>query len=232
MGHDMKIEWGVPVPHQALPRAVRAAEHTWQPSLSFWRLPAQWDRKAREAGVRERVFFSPMADVFERRADLVEPRRRAFEIIDTCTNLDFMMLTKRPQNIRRMWPVKDCVKGARRNNVWLLTSVSDQATADEMVPRLLKCRDLVPVLGLSCEPLLGPVDLWQWIAPKVCGCRGNRDCECFPGKSLLDWIICGGARPCALECDIRRQCEEVEVPCWNECPADLRVRQMPEVLHG
>jgi protein gp37 len=98
-------------------------------------------------------------------------RRELFATIDATPNLDWQLLTKRPQNIRRMWPCPldtdgdgnchVCSRGVshRRENVWLITSVSDQATTDAMVPELLQCRDLSPVLGLSMEPLLGPVDL-------------------------------------------------------------------------
>jgi protein gp37 len=64
-----------------------------------------------------------------------------------------------------------------RSNVWLGTSVENQEYADKRIPELLKCRDLSPVLFLSCEPLLGPVDLnadGGWLVPweksdGVCG---------------------------------------------------------------
>jgi protein gp37 len=42
-------------------------------------------------------------------------------------------------------------------NVWLGTSVEDQATADERIPHLLRCP--AAVRWLSCEPLLGAVDI-------------------------------------------------------------------------
>ena len=46
-------------------------------------------------------------------------------------------------------------------NVWLGTSCENQATADERIPHLLKCP--AAVRFLSCEPLLGPIDLDDWI---------------------------------------------------------------------
>jgi protein gp37 len=46
------------------------------------------------------------------------------------------------------WPVP---------NVWLGTSTENQKTADERIPHLLKCP--AAVRFLSCEPLLGPIDL-------------------------------------------------------------------------
>jgi len=108
-------------------------------------------------------------------------RRRLFELIDATPWLDWLMLTKRPENVRRMWPDRpgshyyceepgfdeatgDFTDGVhrcnqQRPNVWLGTSVSDQATADAWLPRLVELRDLAPVLFLSIEPLLGPIDL-------------------------------------------------------------------------
>jgi hypothetical protein len=108
-----------------------------------------------------------------------DARDRLFRLIDSTPNLTWQLLTKRPENILKMWPVEQCCDcyGAeqrgiscgtcgntghhhyRRGNVWLGTSISDQETADEWIPRLLPACDLSPVLFLSAEPLLGPVDL-------------------------------------------------------------------------
>ena len=46
-------------------------------------------------------------------------------------------------------------------NVWLGTSVEDQATADERIPQLLECP--AAVRFVSCEPLLSSVDLTRWL---------------------------------------------------------------------
>ena len=105
-------------------------------------------------------------------------RRRLFELIDATPNLDWLLLTKRPENIRRMWPewawsacaTGDCPHDSKdqcesdpfrwhRPNVWLGCSVENQEQADKRIPELLKCRNMSPVLFLSCEPLLGQVDL-------------------------------------------------------------------------
>ncbi len=106
-------------------------------------------------------------------------RQELFKLIDATPNLDWLLLTKRPENIGRMWPTEDDGAGGRlaamifskndkpakgklvrrRDNVWLGTSISNQATADKFVPELLKSRDLAPVLFLSAEPLLGTIDL-------------------------------------------------------------------------
>lgn len=102
---------------------------------------------------------------------MADIRRDFFAMIDRCQNLDFLLLTKRPENIRRMWPAWIHIDGTRdsgasefyRHNVWLLYSASDQASLDTGLPHLLACRDLSPVLGLSLEPLLGPIDLSAYI---------------------------------------------------------------------
>lgn len=205
---------------------------------TYWNLPHRWNRAAKKAGERHRVFFASFADVFEDREDLIPHRNRAFEIIDRCPHLDFLVLTKRPQNIRRMWKgVSSAVTTPDinytttkwvnepfpfRSNVWILTSVSDQATADAMVPELLKCRDLSPVLGMSCEPLLGPVHLMGWRNIHDNGpCPACHDaCETTRG---LDWVIVGGesghgARPCNVEWvrSLRDQCAAAAVACFTK----------------
>ncbi len=125
-----------------------------------------------------------LATTEDREMTMQDKRERLFNLIDATPNLDWLLLTKRPENIHRMWPkvfcdhrvceaakgtnvycphdscdVDDGVRLARRNNVWLGTSVENQEYANSRIPELLKCRDLSPVLWLSCEPLLGSVDL-------------------------------------------------------------------------
>ncbi|WP_190824741.1 DUF5131 family protein [Saccharopolyspora pogona] len=48
-------------------------------------------------------------------------------------------------------------------NVWLGVSVEDQKRADRRIPALLETP--AAVRFLSCEPLLGPVDLTKWLPP-------------------------------------------------------------------
>lgn len=215
-----KAKWG--------PNGTRVAT-----SPANWAKPLKWNRDAAchesfdcNAGdhsdacpqnVRPRVFCASLADVFEDwreflldhhgdvdGRDMDDLRRELFGLIDQTPNLDWLLLTKRPENIMRM------LYGGRRENIWLLTSVSDQATADAMIPALFEARDYSPVLGLSCEPLLGPIDLTPYL-----------------GRGGIDWVIAGGesgpnARPSSPVwyrhlCD---QCEGAGVPFffkqWGE----------------
>lgn len=159
-----------------------------------WDGPRKWNRAAQAAGVRRRVFCASLADVFEDRAELDLWRHDLFQLIDATSHLDWLLLTKRPENISGMWP------GGFRDHVWLGTSISDQTTCAGWIPRLLQYRDLTPVLFASAEPLLGPVDLTPYL-------------------HALNWVIVGGesgrkARPMQLEWarSLRNQCAEASVP--------------------
>lgn len=174
-------------------------------------------------------------------------RRRLFKLIDATTNLDWLMLTKRPENIEKMWPYAGVVDsrpsvgvGYYRPNVWLGTSVENQKYADERIPELLKCRDLSPVLFLSCEPLLGAVNLLypESLYPGgpatccsgfECGCMGLPIDPPALGSNFggIDWVIAGGesgphARPSHPSWfrSIRDQCQSANVPFhfkqWGE----------------
>lgn len=132
-----------------------------------------------------KYFWCDMTDIF---GDWMQPEWLAaiFATIDATPQHTHQLLTKRPENIRRMWPrvgFPDAgVPGSlgrhlRLNNVWLGTSVSDQQSADKQIPELIKCRDLSPVLFLSVEPLLGPIDLGLSVA--TCEC-----CDRWPSR----WI--------------------------------------------
>lgn len=178
-------------------------------------------------------------------------RNRLFELIDDTPYLDWLLLTKRPENIRRMWPKFDqrCevrsadgnlenLYGHRRPNVWLGTSVENQDQANKRIPELLKLRDLSPVLFLSCEPLLGPVDLQglrigsefdntglPWF-DALDGTAFSSD-DVGHGNPSINWIIAGGesgpnARPMHPDWarSLRDQCQASGVPFhfkqWGE----------------
>jgi len=177
-------------------------------------------------------------------------RRRLFSLIDDTPYLDWIIVTNRPENIRQMWQpiagrceirsaggeLENC-QGHYRANVWLLTSVEDQEQADKRIPELLKCRDLSPVLGLSMEPLLGPVDLMEIEETTPEGKRWWSAMETgTPEGATLDWVIVGGepganARPMHPDWarSLRDQCAEAGVPYffkqWGEWlpTADLPV---------
>lgn len=190
-----------------------------------WAEPLNWDRAARGAGERHRVFCASMADVFEDRPDLVAPRRRLFDLIDSTPSLDWLLLTKRPQNIGRLaapW----CVENGALHNVWLGTTVEDQQRADERIPHLLR----VPatVRFLSVEPLLGPVDLTRVRFPhggtenvlRTAVSQAARDAG-IQKLNGIDWVIVGGesgsgARPCDVAWirSVVRQCSEAGVACF------------------
>jgi protein gp37 len=231
-------------------------------SEANWRKPVKWNREAEAASERRRVFCASLADVFEdwdgpilHSSGEREPRtlavkesevewytidllrRDLFKLIDATPWLDWLLLTKRPENIRRMWPIKYDQSEAKaicstpegyahpyyRGNVWLLTSIATQADAYKNVPELLKCRELVPVLGLSAEPLLGALNIKQFFF-RCTGC-GSEPCEC--NGLTIDWIIVGGesgphARPMHPDWahSIRDQCSAAGVPFffkqWGE----------------
>lgn len=179
-----------------------------------WRKPLKWDREAAEAGVRRRVFCASLADVFEDRPDLVEPRERLWTLIAETPNLDWLLLTKRPENFAGMLPwmtAGGCHadEGPTFNpwpNVWLGTSVEDQQRADERIPPLLDTP--AAVRFLSMEPLLGPVTL-----------NAHQLVDTGPWPAI-HWVIVGGesggnhARPMHTDWarDIRDQCVAAGVP--------------------
>lgn len=167
---------------------------TWGPggeramaSEAYWRKPERWNAEAAAAGVRRRVFCASLADVFEDRPDLEAPRARLFDLIVATPHLDWLLLTKRPENVRRLATAAAASLGLLLDefmlapNVWLGTTVEDQARADERVPILLDTP--AAVRFLSCEPLLGPVDLSEglWLGPRM-----------GPQRTRVDWLIVGG----------------------------------------
>jgi len=221
-------------------------------SEGYWRQPVKWNRDAQKAGERRRVFCASLADVFEDRPELLEPRRRLFDLINETPNLDWLLLTKRPENIERLFD--DVVRHFGWDedlsvmNVWLGTTVENQEQADKRIPELLK----IParVRFLSCEPLLGPVDVNVRIgcAYAAISCACSAPCEDIHPK--IHWVIAGGesgpnARPAHPDWfrSLRDQCQAAGVAfhmkqiiesgkkiAYDSFPGDLRIREYPHAI--
>jgi protein gp37 len=195
-----------------------------------WRQPLKWNAAAAAAGVRARVFCASLADVFD---NLVSSHWRwdLFALIRETPNLDWLLLTKRIGNAREMLnsaasSALDSIPGtpswelAPWPNVWIGATVVNQEEAERDIPKLLN----VPasLRFLSCEPLLGALDLEYPESlfpngPQRC-CSGH-ECGCMgqpvdpPLIHGVNWVIVGGesggkARPFDLGAarSIVRQC--------------------------
>ena len=89
-----------------------------------WNEPLTWNRWAAEANCRRRVFCGSMCDIFEPHPAVLGQLCRLWKLIDQAQNLDWLLLTKRPENIHNA-PITD---GARwPSNVWLGTTVESKA---------------------------------------------------------------------------------------------------------
>lgn len=182
--------------------------------------PLRW-RKPR------RVFVNSLADLFHDDVDL-DTIASVFAIMAMTPRHTFQVLTKRHARMRAVvahpdfqthvalqaltfgmvlsgpWPLP---------NVWLGVSVESQQWADIRIPALLETP--AAVRWLSCEPLLGPVELKaHWLRPT------------FPGPAV-DWVVAGGesgpgARPMQPDWarSLRDQCAAERVPYffkqWGE----------------
>jgi len=189
LGHRI---WGPP---KTTPRRLMSED--------YWKQPLEWNRDAERSGERRRVFCASMADWLEDHPMLIEPRARLLLLIHDTPHLDWLLLTKRPEGwsdrlhevVRLTHDGGDMIAsrwldGDAPPNVIAMTSVENQEYADKRIPDLLK----IPAArrGLSCEPLLGPLDLSAYLtACEWCGgsLYGNHDCYDPAG---IDWLIVGG----------------------------------------
>jgi protein gp37 len=130
---------------------------------AHWDEPLKWAKNAGKRGVRERVFVNSMSDVFEDRRDLDEHRARGWKLIEATPELDWLLLTKRPDVMRRRWPW-----ASPPPNVWAGTTIALEAGAW----RADKLRQVpARVRFISYEPALGPIDSIDLTG--------------------IDWIVCG-----------------------------------------
>lgn len=206
-------------------------------SEANWKKPAKWNREAKAAGVRRRVFCASLADVFDNQVPN-EWREELWCLIRTTPHLDWLLLTKRPQNIAKMLPV-DWNSGAGQGyfNVWLGTTAENQAEADKRIPHLQRIP--AAVRFLSCEPLLAPLDLdrggFSFLRRLVD--PSNRSNVYEP----VNWVICGGesghgARDMDADWarELRDDCKSAGVAFFMKqmtkkaaIPDDLMIREFP-----
>lgn len=204
-------------------------------------------REAQKNNTMRRVFVGSMMDIFEKPMPLIdnEGNEVLSAIVEHCTtdylrtilfdhitnglypNLMFLFLTKRPSNINKYIPEK--WKQSPPLNVMFGTSISDQQTANNLVPMLMQVRGRK---FLSIEPMLGPIDF--------------REIPGFNSVTIIDelrkmWVIVGGEsghgkRPFDPNWArlIRDQCKNAGVPFfmkqWDkvkEIPEDLMIQQFP-----
>lgn len=198
-----------------------------------WTWPLRWrgaKSPRRGAGARSVIFVGDMADLFHKgRPEAVIDR--VFAVIALCPKYDFQILTKRADRMReylstlhtraveiaqravwlRIWDDPDGVagtvltalEGGYLTNLWCGVSCEDQRRADERTPDLLATP--AAVRFLSCEPLLGPIDLTtlrngaslgegqRWV--NALGTRGagfvyEDDDICSVPR--IDWVITAG----------------------------------------
>ena len=192
---------------------------TWGPhaprkrtSDANWRKPKQWAKAAN--GHRPRVFCASLADVFDNKAP-AGARGDLFDLIRDTPQLDWLLLTKRPENVAKMLPTD---WGHGWLNVWLGTTCEDQHHFDRRWPILSGVPAAVHFI--SYEPALGPLTI---------------------GDARPSWIICGGESGSgarymepAWACSLRDECAAVGVAYFfkqmtgkKPIPDDLLVRQFP-----
>ena len=206
-----KVQWG---PHGERKRT----------SAANWRHPLTWNKHfaafQAEHGRRQRVFCSSLADVFDN-AVPQEWQTDLFDLIRATPNLDWLLLTKRPENIRKaIQHSVGYLAGWPWENVWLGTTCEDQAAYDRRWPIL---RDIpAKVRFISYEPAIGPLRL------RV-------------GASQPDWVICGGESgpgyrdmPWEWAADIGGDCALRRIPFFMKqmagkkpIPAAMMTREFP-----
>lgn len=218
--------------------------------------PLHWRRP-------RRIFVCSTSDLFHEKVE-DEWIDQVFAVMALCPQHIFQVLTKRTERMRAYFDdpslsgrlvlaamkvkpndyvesdISIAAIGLPLPNVWLGTSVEDQQRADERIPHLLATP--AAVRWLSCEPLLGPVDLsclWYYPCPRSLDglmmdpSTGAYECCSHCGWSGIgdelgiDWVVVGGesgqgSRPMHPDWarSLRDQCAGAGVPFffkqWGE----------------
>lgn len=157
-----RVNWG--------PHGDRSRTKTWHDAYRWQRQAAAFRA---EHGRNRRVFVNSLSDTFDNHRS-IEPewREAIWQAARDCPDIDFLILTKRPQNFARYLPAD---WGAGYPNVWLGVTTEDQDEFDRRVPILI--RTPARVRWLSIEPYIGGIHpLWlEYLMP-----------------GMIHWAIIGG----------------------------------------
>lgn len=201
-------------------------------SVANWRKLRKFNRDAKAAGIRAKVFSNSLSDFFDNKVPDAW-RQEAWKCIEQSPDLDFLILTKRPQNIAKMLPdpalgVKPW--GSGWPNVWLGTTIENRV---EGARRAWVLAQIPAVCRFwSCEPLLE--DLGDLTGLCLLDTASDE-------RPAVSWVIAGGeSGHGAREMDpawaraLRDQCADAGVPFFMKqmtkkapIPADLMVREFP-----
>ncbi len=189
--------------------------------------PLHWKKPSR-------IFVNSMSDLFHQDVpdEFIE---RVWAEMYSNAQHTFQVLTKRPERMLHWY--RHSIRASMSlefppGNIWLGVSAENQETADQRIPLLLQTP--AAVRFVSCEPLLGPVDLCEWLCCTACAdtCGGTRkpaglSVVAHCKNPRLDWVIAGGesgpgARPMHPDWarGLRDQCAAARVPYffkqWGE----------------
>jgi len=193
-----------------------------------WSKPRRWNREAAAEGTKYKVFCASLADVFdgEKVSDLDAWRADLWKLIEETESLYWLLLTKRPQNIMRMVP--ESWRGGFPEHVWIGASAESQEWLDRRASIL--CQVPATVRFLSCEPLLGPLNMEHYLFAN----------DAFDGSPVpnprINWVIAGGEsgkdwRPMDMDWvrGIRDQCVAADVPFFFKQTAGMHPIKEPEL---
>ncbi len=120
-----------------------------------WSKPLKWNRQAQKVGRKYRVFTCSMSDFFHSGAD--QWRTEAWTIIRDSPNLDWLILTKRPELINERLPSD---WGDGYPNVWLGVTCGARSS----LPRVEILRNIpARIRFVSAEPLVEAIDFRPYL---------------------------------------------------------------------
>lgn len=210
------------------------------------RIQRQADAFREKNGHYPRVFFSSLCDVFDNAVDR-SWRYDALDQIQIATKTNAILLTKRVGNVFQMIPPY-WIDPWWPRHVGLMITVVNQGEANRDIPKLLhlKHRLGIPWVGLSIEPMLGPVDLMDKEIHGGLSLNALTTCDDHNlHRRGIDWVICGGesgpnARPMHPDWvrHLRDQCRAYNTPFFMKqiggkrkpfppIPDDLLIREFP-----
>lgn len=188
-------------------------------------------------------WWVPYRSSNDRKLTMDDTRLRLFRMIEDTPNLDWLLLTKRLENVLEMVP--RAWKKGFPSNVWMGTTIGVQRRMDQLeklvkIPARVRWLSVEPLL----EPLTFPPDLLRQVHWGILGGEsghGARECDLTWMRDILAQFRAAGVAPFVKQLGANpvethangliatipvRDRKGVEL---DDFPDDLRIREFPKV---
>lgn len=187
-----------------------------------WDKIITWNNAAKRSGIRRKVFVGSLMDVCDDHESILPAwRDNLAYIVRQYTWLDFLFLTKHPENFMRLY--SQYFPNMLPANLWIGATIENMKCVERAADL---CEIPATVRFISCEPLLESLHIRRWLGYN----------PTMVPQTGIDYVICGGesgrnARPMKIAWmqELYEQCQDAGIPFFAKQDYGVRPGQQGRI---